>query len=129
MSRFDARCANEPGLTKLRTSIREFLRADRAEFGWQPTVDSWLGKWDEGFRARLGDAGFLGLTIAAGRLYSSIGMSEHGAGSDLAAGWTTATRSDGGWLISGTKVTKVWTLRGGTNEVLRGVVAGGMGLR
>jgi len=63
MGRFDPLCANEPKLTKLRTSIRELPHADRAEFGGQPTVDSWLGKWDEGFSARLGDAGFLGLTI------------------------------------------------------------------
>jgi alkylation response protein AidB-like acyl-CoA dehydrogenase len=44
--------------------------------------------------------------IAAGRFYSAIGMSEHGAGSDLAAVKTRATRTTGGWLLSGTKV---WT--------------------
>jgi acyl-CoA dehydrogenase len=44
--------------------------------------------------------------IAAGRLYSAIGMSEHGAGSDLAAVQSRATRSDDGWLLNGTKV---WT--------------------
>ncbi|MDT5066284.1 MAG: hypothetical protein QOK02_2439 [Mycobacterium sp.] len=44
--------------------------------------------------------------IAAGRLYSAIGMSEHGAGSDLAAVATKATRTDGGWVLNGTKV---WT--------------------
>jgi alkylation response protein AidB-like acyl-CoA dehydrogenase len=44
--------------------------------------------------------------IAAGRLYSSIGMSEHGAGSDLAAVQSRATRTDDGWLLNGTKV---WT--------------------
>jgi alkylation response protein AidB-like acyl-CoA dehydrogenase len=44
--------------------------------------------------------------IAAGRLYSAIGMSEHGAGSDLAAVQTRATRTDGGWVLNGTKV---WT--------------------
>jgi alkylation response protein AidB-like acyl-CoA dehydrogenase len=161
---FEALCANEPELAQLRASIRSFLRADRDEFGWEPAVDSWLGKWDEGFSARLGDAGFVGLTIpqrygghglghlhryvvteellargapvaahwiadrqvapgllaygseeqrqrllpriAAGRFYSSIGMSEHGAGSDLAAVQSKATRTDGGWLLSGTKV---WT--------------------
>lgn len=162
MSSFDALCANEPELAKLRGSVREFLRADREEFGWQSTVDSWLSGWDEGFSARLGDAGFLGLTvpvrwggrglghlhryvvteellahgapvaahwvadrqlapallaygteeqqsrllprIAAGRFYSAIGMSEHGAGSDLAAVQTKASRTDGGWIIAGTKV-------------------------
>ncbi|MDT5324693.1 MAG: hypothetical protein QOF25_1845, partial [Mycobacterium sp.] len=44
--------------------------------------------------------------IAAGRLYSAIGMSEHGAGSDLAAVQARATRTDGGWVLNGTKV---WT--------------------
>ena len=121
-----------------------FCAADRDEFGWSPAVDSWLGGWDAEFSARLGDAGFVGLTIPhrvrrprawtpaplrrdrgaagprcsggraldrrppgrswacwrtatrssgsvcchaspPGRFYSSIGMSEHGAGSDLAA--------------------------------------------
>lgn len=47
--------------------------------------------------------------IAAGRLYSAIGMSEHGAGSDLAATATRATRTDDGWALSGTKV---WTSGG-----------------
>jgi alkylation response protein AidB-like acyl-CoA dehydrogenase len=63
VSDFEALCANEPELNKLRTSIREFVAADRKQFGWQPAVDSWLGNWDEAFSARLGDAGFLGLTI------------------------------------------------------------------
>ncbi|CDO31137.1 acyl-CoA dehydrogenase family protein [Mycolicibacterium porcinum] len=156
--------ARESELAKLRSSVRDFLGADRAEFGWQPAVDSWLGSWDEGFSARLGAAGFTGLTIplrygghelshlhryvvteeliaagapvaahwsadrqvapglltygteeqrerllpkiVAGQLYSTIGMSEHGAGSDLAAVTSKATRTDGGWLLSGTKV---WT--------------------
>ncbi|BBZ15581.1 acyl-CoA dehydrogenase family protein [Mycobacterium branderi] len=164
MSSFDLLCANEPELAKLRASIREFLAADQREFGWAPAVDSWLSCWDEQFSARLGDAGFLGLTIpvhygghglghlhryvvteellahgapvaahwvadrqlapgllgygseeqrqrllpriAAGRFYSAIGMSEYGAGSDLAAVTTKATRADGGWTVNGTKV---WT--------------------
>jgi acyl-CoA dehydrogenase len=164
MSDFEALCANEPELSKLRASIREFLAADRREFGWQPAVDSWLSRWDEDFSARLGDAGFVGLTIppeygghglshlhryvvteellavgapvaahwiadrqvapgllaygneeqrhrllpriAAGRFYSAIGMSEAGAGSDLAAAQSRAIRAEGGWLLSGTKV---WT--------------------
>ena len=60
---FAALCANEPELATLRGALREFLVADRAEFGWQQSVDAWLSKWDEPFSARLGDAGFLGLTI------------------------------------------------------------------
>src|SRR6476469_4487593 len=161
---FDALCANDAELGRLRSSIRGFLMADRAEFGWQPAVDSWLAKWDPDFSARLADAGFVGLTIpaeyggrglghlhryvvteellaqgapvaahwiadrqvapgllaygseeqrrrllpgiAAGTLYSAIGMSEHGAGSDLAAVTTRAVATEGGWLLNGTKV---WT--------------------
>ncbi|MCW1960158.1 MAG: acyl-CoA dehydrogenase family protein, partial [Mycobacterium sp.] len=161
---FLTQCANEPELATLRGSLREFLVADRAEFGWEPRVDAWLSSWDAQFSARLGDAGFLGLTIppqyggrglghlhryvvteellasgapvadhwiadrqvgpgllsygteeqrrrilpriAAGRYFSAIGMSEPQAGSDLAAATARATRTDGGWLISGTKV---WT--------------------
>lgn len=161
---FAALCANEPELAELRASVRDFLVADRVEFGWTPSVDAWLSSWDEEFSARLGDAGFLGLTIpreyggqglshlhryvvteellaagapvaahwiadrqvapgllaygseeqrrrllpniAAGRYFSAIGMSEPQAGSDLAAAAAKATRTDGGWMLSGTKV---WT--------------------
>ena len=161
---FAALCANEPELAELRGSLREFLVADRAEFGWQPSVDAWLSSWDEPFSARLGAAGFLGLTIpteyggrglghlhryvvteellacgapvaahwiadrqvgpgllsygtdeqrsrilpkiAAGKYFSAIGMSEPQAGSDLAAAACRATRTDCGWVLSGTKV---WT--------------------
>ena len=164
MQSYDALCANEAELAALRASVRAFLRSDRDEFGWRPGVDAWLSRWDEGFSARLADAGFVGLTIpreyggrglghlhryvvteemlvagapvaahwiadrqlaaallaygsdeqrrrllpgiAAGRLFSAIGMSEHGAGSDLAAVQTRAVPTGGGWLLSGTKV---WT--------------------
>jgi alkylation response protein AidB-like acyl-CoA dehydrogenase len=44
--------------------------------------------------------------IASGRFYSAIGMSEHGAGSDLAAVKTKAAKTNGGWILNGTKV---WT--------------------
>jgi alkylation response protein AidB-like acyl-CoA dehydrogenase len=50
-------------LAELRTRVREFIAADRAEFGWQPEVDAWLCGADPSFSSRLGDAGFLGLTI------------------------------------------------------------------
>lgn len=161
---FDVLCANEPELAKLRASVRDFLDADRAEFGWTPKVDAWLSSWDEEFSARLGAAGFLGLTIpreygghglghlhryvvteellaagapvaahwiadrqvgpgllsygteeqrqrilpriTAGRFSSAIGMSEPQAGSDLAAAAAKAVKTDGGWVLSGTKV---WT--------------------
>jgi alkylation response protein AidB-like acyl-CoA dehydrogenase len=44
--------------------------------------------------------------IARGELYACIGMSEQGAGSDLAALTTRARAVDGGWRVNGTKL---WT--------------------
>ncbi|GAA4102372.1 acyl-CoA dehydrogenase family protein [Zhongshania borealis] len=44
--------------------------------------------------------------VAKGELYFCIGMSEPNSGSDLASISTHATRTDGGWLINGSKV---WT--------------------
>lgn len=44
--------------------------------------------------------------IAAGECFFSIGMSEPDAGSDLASVRTAARRTDGGWLVNGTKI---WT--------------------
>ena len=49
--------------------------------------------------------------ICAGEVSFSIGMSEPEAGSDLAAVQTRASRSEGGWLVSGCKL---WT--GGAHE-------------
>jgi alkylation response protein AidB-like acyl-CoA dehydrogenase len=63
VSGYDALCVTEPELVSLRASIRAFLDADRAEHRWEPEVDSWLCGADPDFSARLGDAGFLGLTI------------------------------------------------------------------
>ncbi len=44
--------------------------------------------------------------ISSGECWFSLGMSEPDAGSDLASVRTAATRTDGGWLVNGTKV---WT--------------------
>lgn len=44
--------------------------------------------------------------IASGQCFFGIGMSEPDSGSDLASVRTRGTRTDGGWLVSGTKV---WT--------------------
>lgn len=44
--------------------------------------------------------------ICAGECWFSLGMSEPDSGSDLASVRTRATRTDGGWLVNGTKV---WT--------------------
>jgi alkylation response protein AidB-like acyl-CoA dehydrogenase len=47
--------------------------------------------------------------IALGECYFGIGMSEPGAGSDLAAVRTAATKVEGGWRLDGQKV---WTTNG-----------------
>ena len=44
--------------------------------------------------------------ICRGEVCFSIGMSEPNSGSDLFAAKTKATKTDGGWLINGTKI---WT--------------------
>lgn len=51
--------------------------------------------------------------IAAGELTFCLGMSETEAGSDLAAVRTTATPTDDGWIISGSKV---WTTQAHRSE-------------
>ncbi len=51
--------------------------------------------------------------MVAGEIFFSIGMSEPDAGSDLANIRSTATRTDGGWLLNGTKV---WTSQAHNNH-------------
>ena len=63
MGEFEALCANDDGLATLRTSIREFLAADRAAYGWQPAVDCWLAAWDPEFSVRLAEAGFVAVEV------------------------------------------------------------------
>jgi acyl-CoA dehydrogenase len=49
--------------------------------------------------------------IARGESYFALGMSEPGAGSDLAAVRTRAERVDGGWRVTGQKVWTSWAHR------------------
>ncbi|HEY2222591.1 acyl-CoA dehydrogenase family protein [Actinomycetospora sp.] len=51
--------------------------------------------------------------IAAGECFFSLGMSEPDAGSDLASVRTTATRTEEGWRVDGTKV---WTTNAHRNH-------------
>ena len=51
--------------------------------------------------------------MARGETYFSIGMSEPDSGSDLASIRATATRTEGGWLLNGTKV---WTSQAHNNQ-------------
>lgn len=111
MTGFDALCVNEPELAALRASVREFLVADRAEFGWEPAVDSWLCGADPSFSARLGDAGFLGLTIpesfggrGLGHLHRYVVTEELLlAGAPVAAHWFADRQVAPGLLTYGTE--------------------------
>ena len=108
---FEALNVNEPELAKLRGALREFMIADRAEFGWQSAVDAWLSKWDEAFSARLGDAGFLGLTIppeyggqGLGHLHRYVVTEELlAAGAPVAAHWIADRQVGPGLLSYGTE--------------------------
>ena len=148
----------------LRSEVRAFLAEQLAAGSFTPSVDAWLGGWNEDFTAALAQRGWLGMTvpveygghgrtfverfvvteellaagapvaahwiadrqivpsllkygtaaqkseflprIARGECFFGIGMSEPDSGSDLASVRTRATRVDGGWSLSGTKV---WT--------------------
>ena len=122
---FEALNVNEPELAKLRGALREFLIADRAEFGWQPAVDAWLSKWDEAFSARLGDAGFLGLTIppeygghGLGHLHRYVVTEELlAAGAPVAAHWIADRQVGPGLLSYGTEEQRQRILlRDGTSQ-------------
>ena len=111
MSGYDALCVTEPELVSLRTSVREFLNADRAAHGWEPAVDSWLCGADPDFSARLGDAGFLGLTIPKrygghelGHLHRYVVTEELLlAGAPVAAHWFADRQVAPGLLTYGTE--------------------------
>ena len=108
---YAALCANGPELAPLRARIREFLTSDRAEHGWEPSVDAWLSCWDEGFSARLGSAGFLGLTIpkeyggqGLGHLHRYVVTEELlAAGAPVAAHWIADRQVGPGLLSYGTE--------------------------
>ena len=57
--------------------------------------------------------------IISGDCYFSIGMSEPDTGSDLASIRTTATKTDGGWLVNGSKI---WTSFAHTNHYMVALV-------
>jgi acyl-CoA dehydrogenase len=49
--------------------------------------------------------------IASGTCFFAVGLSEPDSGSDLASIRTRATKTDGGWLLSGTKIWTSWAHR------------------
>ena len=57
--------------------------------------------------------------IVSGDCYFSIGMSEPDTGSDLASIRTSATKTDGGWLVNGSKI---WSSFAHTNHYMVALV-------
>ena len=152
-----------PETAEIRAEVRDFLDKNLSDYPSVMRARSWAG-YDAEFSAKVGQAGFLGMTypkeygghgrtaferyvmleemlaagapvsahwiadrqsgplilefgtedlkqrivpaIAKGVAFFCIGMSEPDSGSDLASIRTKATRTEGGWLINGTKV---WT--------------------
>jgi acyl-CoA dehydrogenase len=90
----------------LRAAVRQFLRDDRAQFGWTSRVDSWISSWDPEFSRRLAAKGWLGMTIP--REYGGGGFSHVerfvvieellAAGAPIAAHWV-ADRQAGPSLL------------------------------
>ena len=62
--------------------------------------------------------------MARGEIYACIGLSEPGAGSDLAAVRTTARRCQGGWVLDGQKL---WTTNAHNAHVMIALVRSGEG--
>src|SRR5205823_5167943 len=81
-----------PEAESLRAEVRDFLKAEFSGAAPVKRAKSW-GGFDREFSRRVGARGW-------------IGMSEPDSGSDLASIRTRAAKTDGGYLVNGTKV---WT--------------------
>jgi alkylation response protein AidB-like acyl-CoA dehydrogenase len=100
-----------------RSAVERFLVVEELLRWGAPVGYHWVADRQTGpMLARFGSdalkARFLP-AICRGEVSFSIGMSEPEAGSDLAAVRTRATRVDGGWSVSGTKI---WTGGAHVNE-------------
>ena len=93
-----------------RTALERYVVTEEMLAGGAPVGGHWVADRQSGNqilrngseRARTG----ILPRIAAGTCFFAIGMSEPDSGSDLAAVRTRASKAEGGWKISGTKV---WT--------------------
>jgi alkylation response protein AidB-like acyl-CoA dehydrogenase len=61
------------GAAELRSQVRGFLSAERTAGRFVPACDAWLSGWDESFSRRLGERGWVGMTIP--REYGGHGRS------------------------------------------------------
>ena len=101
-------------LRALRSEVREFLRTELAEGAFRPDVDSWMTGFDPDFSRRLGDRGWLGMTMPAeygGQARSAVErfviteeLLAHGA--PVAAHWIADRQMAPGILANGTQAQK-----------------------
>lgn len=116
--------APDPAAEALRARARAWLAADRAAGGFTPRADCWVSGADPAFSARLGAAGFLGLTFPTE--YGGHGrppLHRHAvteellaAGAPVAAHWVADRQSGGHLLRFGTEAQR--------REILPRIAAG-----
>ena len=98
-------------LRALRSEVREFLRTELAEGAFRPDVDSWMTGFDPDFSRRLGNRGWLGMTMPAEyggqgrtpveRFVITEELLAHGA--PVAAHWIADRQMAPGILANGTQ--------------------------
>lgn len=122
----------QPALTELRMTVREFL-ADQIEAGrFEPHVDTWLTRWDREFTRELGRRGWLGMVIpreygGQGRTYlERFVVTEEllVVGAPVAAHWIAERQIGPSLLKYGTEEQKQAFLPG----ISRGDVVFGIGM-
>ena len=98
----------------LRQEVRQFLRDEIAAGSFVPRIDAWLSAWDASFSKKLGERGWLGMTIP-----KSYGGHERGAldryvvteellaaGAPVAAHWISDRQISQSFLRFGTEEQK-----------------------
>nr|WP_064569529.1 acyl-CoA dehydrogenase family protein [Gordonia sp. LAM0048] len=105
---------SDDALRILRDEVREFLRTELADGTFRPDVDSWMTGFDPGFSRRLGERGWLGMTMpveyggrgrtAVERFVITEELLAHGA--PVAAHWIADRQMAPGILANGTETQK-----------------------
>ncbi|QHD84691.1 acyl-CoA dehydrogenase [Gordonia sp. JH63] len=98
-------------LRALRSEVRDFLRTELTEGAFRPDVDSWMTGFDPDFSRRLGDRGWLGMTMPVEyggqgrtpveRFVITEELLAHGA--PVAAHWIADRQMAPGILANGTQ--------------------------
>ena len=105
---------DDAALTALRTEVREFLRDEIDRGAFVPDVDSWMTGFDPAFSRRLGERGWLGMTMPTEyggrgrtpveRFVITEELLAHGA--PVAAHWIADRQMAPGVLANGTEEQK-----------------------